>query len=83
MKRSNCCGAVSTYHNESDLCPECHEHCEWEDITQDFTGYPMDRIILGAKRKPLNYKGAIWTLAWVIVGLLIFGYIDDVWGLVA
>lgn len=80
MKQSNCCGATSTYHKESDLCPECYEHCEWEEC-HDFTDYPMNRIILGAKRKPLRLWPAIITLACAIAGLLICGYIDDVWSM--
>ncbi len=32
---SNCCGAYSEYASEIDLCPECMEHCEFEDDEED------------------------------------------------
>ena len=79
MMQSNCCGARSTYHVETDLCPDCFEHCEWEEVDDEYNGYQLGSILLERKRKPLNYKAAIITLAFAIGGLLIFGYIDDVW----
>lgn len=30
MAYSTCCGAYSTM-PEIDICPECREHCDWED----------------------------------------------------
>lgn len=36
MKLSNCCGAyVSDEGAEFDICPECLEHCEFEEETED------------------------------------------------
>jgi hypothetical protein len=32
---SNCCGAYSEYAAEIDLCPECMEHCEFEDDEEE------------------------------------------------
>ena len=32
---SNCCGAASEWADEYDLCPECLEHCEFEDDEED------------------------------------------------
>jgi hypothetical protein len=34
-KTSNCCGAYSEYADDIDLCPECWEHCEFEDEDED------------------------------------------------
>lgn len=30
MPYSTCCGAHTTF-PEIDICPECREHCDWED----------------------------------------------------
>ena len=30
MPYSTCCGAHTTM-PEIDICPDCHEHCDWED----------------------------------------------------
>jgi Zn-finger nucleic acid-binding protein len=30
MPYSTCCGAYSTM-PEIDICPECRDHCDWED----------------------------------------------------
>jgi hypothetical protein len=32
---SNCCGAYSEYASEIDICPECMEHCDFEDDEED------------------------------------------------
>jgi hypothetical protein len=32
---SNCCGAASEWADECDLCPDCLEHCEFEDDEED------------------------------------------------
>jgi hypothetical protein len=32
---SNCCGAYSEYAEDIDLCPDCLEHCEFEDDEED------------------------------------------------
>ena len=34
MAYSTCCGAYSTM-PEVDICPECREHCDWEDEDDD------------------------------------------------
>ena len=34
MKLSNCCGA-ETHYEEYGICPECLEHCDFEDIDSD------------------------------------------------
>ena len=39
---SNCCGAYSEYASEIDLCPECMEHCEFEDDEEDEFEYEPD-----------------------------------------
>jgi hypothetical protein len=33
MYINTCCGWESNY--PSELCPECKEHCDWEDLDQD------------------------------------------------
>ncbi len=30
-KVSNCCGAYSEYAGDIDICPDCMEHCEFEE----------------------------------------------------
>jgi hypothetical protein len=30
MAYSKCCGAHTNY-TEYDICPECRDHCDWED----------------------------------------------------
>jgi hypothetical protein len=32
---SNCCGAYSEYAGDIDICPDCLEHCEFEDEEED------------------------------------------------
>ena len=34
MPYSTCCGAYSTM-PEIDICPECRDHCDWEDEEED------------------------------------------------
>ena len=34
MAYSTCCGAYSTM-PEIDICPECRDHCDWEDEDDD------------------------------------------------
>lgn len=34
MPYSTCCGAYSTM-PEIDICPECRDHCDWEDEDED------------------------------------------------
>jgi len=34
MAISTCCGA-ETDMNEIGICPECLEHCDWEDLEED------------------------------------------------
>jgi hypothetical protein len=31
MKISDCCGAASEYADDIDICPECREHCDFEE----------------------------------------------------
>jgi len=33
MYINTCCGWETDY--PSELCPECHEHCDWEDLDED------------------------------------------------
>ena len=33
MPISTCCGYESEI--SYDLCPECHEHCDWEDLDEE------------------------------------------------
>jgi hypothetical protein len=32
---SNCCGAYSEYAGDIDICPDCLEHCEFEDDEEE------------------------------------------------
>lgn len=32
---SNCCGAYSDFATDIDLCPDCMEHCEFEEDEED------------------------------------------------
>ena len=34
MPYSTCCGAYTDF-TEIDLCPECLEHCDWEEEDED------------------------------------------------
>lgn len=34
MAYSTCCGAYSTM-PEIDICPECRDHCDWEDEDEE------------------------------------------------
>ena len=34
MPYSTCCGAHTNF-EEIDLCPDCLEHCDWEDDQED------------------------------------------------
>jgi hypothetical protein len=34
MAYSKCCGAHTNY-TELDICPECRDHCDWEDEDDD------------------------------------------------
>jgi hypothetical protein len=34
MPYSTCCGAHTNF-DEIDICPECLEHCDWEDEDED------------------------------------------------
>jgi len=34
MYISTCCGAESNF-PEIDICPECLEHCDWEDLDEE------------------------------------------------
>jgi len=34
MNISTCCGAETNF-PEIDICPECLEHCDWEDLDEE------------------------------------------------
>jgi hypothetical protein len=34
MPYSTCCGAHTNY-TEYDICPECRDHCDWEDEEEE------------------------------------------------
>jgi len=40
---SNCCG-VYRIDDDSDICPECHEHCDWGDDEAESEETMEDRI---------------------------------------
>lgn len=42
MPYSTCCGA-ETDMTEIDICPECLEHCDWEDEEEDEEELEQDR----------------------------------------
>lgn len=35
MKYSDCCGAPAGDFEDVGICPDCREHCEWEDDGED------------------------------------------------
>jgi hypothetical protein len=41
MPYSTCCGAETDF-TEIDICPECLEHCDFEDIEEEET--PQDEL---------------------------------------
>jgi hypothetical protein len=42
MPYSTCCGAHSNF-EEIDICPDCLEHCDWEDEEEDEEEKEQDR----------------------------------------
>jgi hypothetical protein len=42
MPYSTCCGAETTM-EEIDICPDCLEHCDWEDEEEDEEEIEQDR----------------------------------------
>jgi hypothetical protein len=42
MPYSTCCGAYTTM-EEIDICPDCLEHCDWEDEEEDEEEKEQDR----------------------------------------
>jgi hypothetical protein len=42
MPYSTCCGAHTTF-EEIDICPDCLEHCDWEDEDEDEEELEQDR----------------------------------------
>lgn len=55
MAYSTCCGAHTNY-TEYDICPECRDHCDWEDdddetiahqatLVQDEIRYESSKIL--------------------------------------
>lgn len=41
MAYSTCCGAYSRM-PEIDICPECRDHCDWEDEEEEEEDEPSD-----------------------------------------
>lgn len=52
MPYSNCCGAYTT-ETDLGLCPECLEHCEFEDDEEE-KGEPMCRACNGTGEGQYN-----------------------------
>jgi hypothetical protein len=42
MPYSTCCGAETDF-TEIDICPDCLEHCDWEDEEEDEDEKEQDR----------------------------------------
>lgn len=42
MPYSTCCGAETNF-TEIDICPDCLEHCDWEDEEEDEEELEQDR----------------------------------------
>ena len=42
MPYSTCCGAETDF-TEIDICPECLEHCDWEEDEEDEEEKEQDR----------------------------------------
>jgi hypothetical protein len=42
MPYSTCCGAETDF-TEIDICPDCLEHCDWEDEEEDEEEKEQDR----------------------------------------
>ena len=42
MPYSTCCGAHTNF-DEIDICPDCLEHCDWEDEEEDEEELEQDR----------------------------------------
>jgi hypothetical protein len=42
MPYSTCCGAHTNF-EEVDICPDCLEHCDWEDEEEDEEEKEQDR----------------------------------------
>jgi hypothetical protein len=42
MPYSTCCGAETDF-TEIDICPDCLEHCDWEDEEEDKEEKEQDR----------------------------------------
>jgi hypothetical protein len=32
---SDCCGAYSSYANDIDICPDCGEHADWNEVEDE------------------------------------------------
>lgn len=55
MPFSTCCGA-ETFMSEIDICPECLEHCDWEDEDEELekdraTEDQIDEELINKKTK--------------------------------
>ena len=61
---STCCGASSSnpIYSDLSLCPECKEHCGWQDADDDET--------------PVTFTPSyaeIATVAFIVIALFVFG----------
>jgi hypothetical protein len=77
MKVSNCCGAspraILGRHGEIDndtetfgLCPECGEHCEYEEVAEETNEqillyFEIKKAFYIAKQKELKRQGITWS----------------------
>ena len=55
MPYSTCCGAHTNY-TEYDICPECRDHCDWEDDEPEYdsAGFTKEDRILSHLEYNLN-----------------------------
>ena len=59
MAYSTCCGAYSRM-PEIDICPECRDHCDWEDEEDD---EPSDNQINNNHRTEggISFTSPVWN----------------------
>jgi hypothetical protein len=56
MPYSTCCGAHTNF-DEIDICPDCLEHCDWEDEEEDEEEKEQDRQNeIALQQQQLNKK---------------------------
>ena len=60
MAYSTCCGAYSRM-PEIDICPDCRDHCDWEDEEED--DEPSDNQINNNHRTEggISFTSAAWN----------------------